>query len=98
MIMKRWVDKNATGRKAGGWNFWCPGCNDLHGVDDGWAFDGNEAAPTLSPSLLVKYGDHKGNARCHSFVEKGHFRYLSDCTHKLAGQTVPIPKWPESYS
>jgi hypothetical protein len=30
---------------------------------------------------------------CHSFVEQGQVRYLSDCTHKYAGQTVPLPDW-----
>lgn len=27
---------------------------------------------------------------CHSFVENGQIRYLEDCTHALAGQTVPL--------
>lgn len=30
---------------------------------------------------------------CHSFVEQGQIRYLTDCTHKFAGQTVPLPDW-----
>lgn len=33
---------------------------------------------------------------CHSFVEQGQIRFLGDCTHDLAGQTVPIPPWPHS--
>ncbi len=28
---------------------------------------------------------------CHSFVENGNIRFLNDCTHALAGQTVPLP-------
>lgn len=31
---------------------------------------------------------------CHSFVVDGQMQMLSDCTHSLAGQTVPIPPWP----
>lgn len=31
---------------------------------------------------------------CHSFVVDGRMQFLSDCTHALAGQTVPIPEWP----
>lgn len=27
---------------------------------------------------------------CHSFVENGEIRYLSDCTHAMAGQTVEM--------
>jgi len=30
---------------------------------------------------------------CHSFVTDGRIQFLSDCTHKLAGQTVDIPDW-----
>ena len=29
--------------------------------------------------------------RCHSFVRDGQIQFLGDCTHKLAGQTVPLP-------
>jgi hypothetical protein len=32
---------------------------------------------------------------CHSFVRDGRIEFLSDCTHRLAGQTVPLPPWPE---
>lgn len=32
--------------------------------------------------------------RCHSFVVDGQMQMLADCTHALAGQTVPIPPWP----
>ncbi|MDT8998335.1 DUF6527 family protein [Paucibacter sp. APW11] len=31
---------------------------------------------------------------CHSFVVEGRMQMLGDCTHALAGQTVPIPAWP----
>ena len=30
---------------------------------------------------------------CHSFVVNGQIQFLPDCTHALAGQTVPIPDW-----
>jgi len=35
--------------------------------------------------------------RCHSFVERGEIRFLSDCTHALAGQTVPLPDVPSAW-
>ncbi|AMS41145.1 Ammonia monooxygenase [Aminobacter aminovorans] len=28
---------------------------------------------------------------CHSFVTDGRIQFLNDCTHALAGQTVPLP-------
>lgn len=31
---------------------------------------------------------------CHSFVKDGHIQFLTDCTHALAGQTVPLPELP----
>lgn len=31
---------------------------------------------------------------CHSFVKDGNIEFLTDCTHSLAGQTVPLPPWP----
>lgn len=38
--------------------------------------------------------------RCHSLVGcngalPGQIKFLSDCTHALAGQTVELPDWPE---
>lgn len=32
--------------------------------------------------------------RCHSFVRDGKIEFLGDCSHGLAGQTVPLPPWP----
>lgn len=31
---------------------------------------------------------------CHSFVRDGQIQFLRDCTHALAGQTVPLPELP----
>ena len=33
--------------------------------------------------------------RCHSFVTDGQIQFLSDCTHALANQTVPLPDLPD---
>lgn len=32
---------------------------------------------------------------CHSFVTDGQIQFLGDCSHALAGQTVPLPELPE---
>ncbi|QOT75041.1 DUF6527 family protein [Cupriavidus basilensis] len=34
---------------------------------------------------------------CHSFVSDGQIQYLGDCTHALAGQTVPLAEFPEGW-
>ena len=48
--------------------------------DDGiWTGDWQrDAAGNLIPEV------------CHSFVRDGQIQFLSDCTHGLAGQTVPL--------
>lgn len=83
--------------------FHCPGCESAHmvrvaspGVPGGWTFNGDHDRPTFSPSVLVTYnGSDAGQdgappAICHSFVTDGQIQFLGDCTHALAGQTVPL--------
>jgi hypothetical protein len=89
---------------------WCPGCNARKGwgglhqvgvsIDGGpaygetWTWDGNLEAPTLSPSIAVSSGDPL-QVMCHSYIEAGCWRYLDDCQHPLAGQTVDLPDLPQ---
>lgn len=68
--------------------FYCKACKEYHAVNTkGWRFNGNYDKPTLSPSILVTWGD---NRRCHSFIRDGKIQYLSDCTHELAGQILDL--------
>jgi hypothetical protein len=32
---------------------------------------------------------------CHTYVTDGQIQFLSDCTHELAGRTVPLPDFPD---
>ncbi|MBQ1766303.1 MAG: ammonia monooxygenase [Aquincola sp.] len=67
----------------------------------GWTWNGSAARPTFMPSVLVTYDgadagqDGAPPAVCHCFVVDGQMQMLGDCTHGLAGQTVPIPPWHE---
>lgn len=78
--------------------FTCPGCKTWHIIlvtgDGAWGFNGDEDRPTFTPSILVN-GDpaylNPGVPRCHSFVTDGQIQFLGDCTHDLAGKTVPLP-------
>ena len=59
-----------------------------------WQFDGNIEYPTFSPSLIGS-SHHWVNEEwvpwtCHFFLENGIFKFLNDCTHKLAGQHVAM--------
>lgn len=62
-----------------------------------WEWDGNLEAPTVSPSILVRWTHAEtGEHRCHSFLRGGRWEFLGDCTHELVGQTVemkPLPDW-----
>lgn len=86
-----------TKRASGGLlMFWCPGCVEAHNVraegPHAWTVSGAEETLTIRPSILVT-----GNGpprQCHSFVTDGSIQFLGDCTHALAGITVPIPDWP----
>jgi Family of unknown function (DUF6527) len=82
-------------QKHGRASFWCPGCDDLHQVDSTWQISGTEEAPTISPSVLVEYGNHAGAKRCHSFVREGRIEFLSDCTHDSTGKTLPLADLPD---
>ena len=39
--------------------------------------------------------DPRFSSVCHSYVTDGRIKFLGDCTHGLAGQTVDLPAWPE---
>ena len=94
-----------------GVSFWCPGCERAHAVNVGagspsWTWNGDTEQPTFAPSILIRIewsksiepGDDPKEWQdevCHSFVRSGQIEFLGDCTHSLAGQTVPIPDWPE---
>jgi len=69
------------------WSFWCPGCECEHGVDKRWHFNGDLAAPTLMPSIMIK----SQGAVCHSIVRQGRIQFFLDSTHELRGKTVDLP-------
>lgn len=88
------------------WAFHCPGCGYDHAFTVGpqnsadvaatsarWTFNGSLEAPTFSPSLLCN--KDTPSLRCHSFVEDGKIRFLTDCFHKLAGKTVELTDYED---
>lgn len=90
--------------------FWCPGCENVHAVDEKWEYNGNPELPTFSPSVLATHRRPEGYSndnpapvgydgpmvehRCHSFVRDGRIEYLTDCTHSLAGTSVEMGPAP----
>lgn len=102
-MLVREASGHYRGVTTGYLTMWCPGCEDPHTISvsssDGaqtWQWDGNADAPTISPSILVNQGHaHPGKQVCHSFVRAGRWEFLTDSTHPLAGQTVPMVPLPE---
>jgi hypothetical protein len=80
-------------------SFWCPGCQCGHvfnayiNREPRWNFNGDLTRPTLDGSLLVRSGNANGPTVCHSFVKDGQIQFLGDCTHELAGKTVPLEQF-----
>lgn len=79
----------------------CPGCGVNHCLPVGkvlppgfsrlWQWNGSLDEPTLTPSVLRTAQGRDGSHQiCHHFVTDGKLRFLPDCTHPLAGYTVPM--------
>ncbi len=73
--------------------FYCPGCKCYHwikttGNSPKWTFNGDLDNPTVSPSIDCNRSHPE--SRCHSFVENGKIRFLTDSYHELKGQTVEL--------
>lgn len=72
----------------------CDGCGEVHMIpiagERSWSWNGSAVSPTISPSILVRFTRADTPVVCHSFVVNGSVQFLSDSTHALAGQTVPM--------
>jgi hypothetical protein len=81
---------DSTG-KFSSYAIYCPGCKMIHQINPNvWSFDGDFENPTFSHSVLVEYpwGENREWKRCHSYIEDGKIRFLNDCTHEYAGETL----------
>jgi hypothetical protein len=61
-----------------------------------------EGTPPVTPENLEQWRlkpwpQTQVTKRCHTFVKDGQIQFLGDCTHALAGKTVPLPKDPLSH-
>jgi hypothetical protein len=86
---------------------WTDPANPNPKTNAGWSWNGDLDRPTFTPSILVNgvapITDDQAQrilageviepvpTACHSHVVDGQISYLGDCTHALAGQTVPLP-------
>ncbi len=83
--------------------FHCPACESTHAYwlahPEGrkgpiWEFDGDMEHPSFTPSLRIRGRNAEGDTCCHLFVRAGQIEYCSDCTHTMAGKTVPMEQFP----
>lgn len=82
------------------YHFICPGCLSLHAIGKNiHIFNNDFDKPTFMPSLLCTWAQFEVpndpntnpvDMRCHSYIKDGRIQFLSDCTHKLANQTVDL--------
>lgn len=81
--------------------WYCLGCRHLHPVQinrpandptaHSWAWNGDVIKPSFSPSIVTRMA---ANQLCHCFVVGGTVKYLKDCTHHYADQTIELPDIP----
>ncbi len=66
-----------------------------------WGFNGDMDKPTFTPSINESCNDpghpsyqpRAKSSRCHFTVTGGMITYHGDCSHDLAGQTLPLEEW-----
>lgn len=77
----------------------CPGCQEMHVLPwkrGGWTFDGNVVAPSFHPSFLHRWKAGDVDKACHYILTAGVLHFQIDCTHALAGKSVPMALLPVS--
>lgn len=97
VAVRSWKDGIGNTGKHCCW--WCVGCAEHHiwqieaTKGPNWEWDGDTEKPTVSPSILTR--GSRPDKRCHVFIKAGQIKYLNDCGHKLAGQTVAMVDLPD---
>lgn len=84
---------------------WCPGCQTLHspvfrcpehgGPAAGPVWDGDPWASPLTVVGSYLVFETPPQPRCHAYIHRGSWQFLTDCTHDLAGTTVPLEPLPD---
>jgi hypothetical protein len=85
-----------------GFMHWCPACMEPHRIwttaknrnGATWSFNNDMEAPSFDPSVNISWGTD--GRRCHYHLTAGKLIYLTDCTHHLAGKTIPLPDFPKA--
>jgi hypothetical protein len=73
--------------------FYCPGCQTMHGVNSSFEFNGDCEKPTIRPAVRHEGTDEHGATTCHAFITRGRIEFMGDCSHKLRNQTVAMQEF-----
>ena len=78
-----------------GYAHWCPACEEMHVLPDGWSFNSDLEEPTFLPSFLHSgYSAKHDNFVCHYILTAGVLHFQGDCTLEFRGKSVPRPLMP----
>ncbi|MFA5670202.1 MAG: DUF6527 family protein [Balneolaceae bacterium] len=86
-----------------GYSFWCVACDSPHAFYTHDGYTNNKSwklistdPVTVQPSikLTAPYKNETENYCCHLFLLNGKIRYLTDCTHYLAGKEIDMIDFP----
>lgn len=68
-----------------------------------WTFNGDFERPTFKPSMNESVGPmpegskHAGKIlRCHFVITDGIQNFCHDCTHDMAGKSMPLMPWTQA--
>lgn len=108
--LRNWRSDHESGTRLYFWCPGCSDLHGVEvGQPGGWSWNGDLVNPTVEPSVKVSGVQWDTTAVffkprhavapgqpicCHSYIRNGHWEFLEDCTHNLAGQTVPLPAIP----
>lgn len=91
-------------RGTGRYFHWCPACEEMHPLPDGWKFNGSLDRPTFTPSFKQSFskpiagnGVAPGSVAllvCHYIITDGLIQFCSDSWHKRSDIVAmpPLPK------
>jgi hypothetical protein len=85
---------------------WCPACEEMHPLPDGWKFNGNVTRPSFEPSFkqtFARWPGEPGSAEareskrdlvCHYIIADGRIQFCCDSWHGRS-DIVAMPPIPE---
>lgn len=109
--LRKWATEDGSQEGLIYWCQGCDGPHQIRtkGAGDSWGWNGDVERPVFTPSVRVSAPARRDpetgestpeRTLCHTFVgcngaQPGEVIFLSDCSHALAGQVLPLPDLPD---